>query len=156
MSDAEKIKIKLQEEKHLAPRTRGEIIKDLIDDRYVVKKDGEKIVGFARINKIADEWEEIGSVFVDNDYRSRGLGTSLVKETMQKTSQQYLIGVARGPMSEVIFQRLGFFEIEIRELPINVITGMIKDRVSSGKRLVHLLGTYSKDKSVWVTNYGNR
>ena len=75
---------------------------------------------------------------------------------MKKASRQYLIGVARGPMSELIFQRLGFFEIEIRELPLKVITGMIKDRVGSGKRLIHLLGAYRKDKSVWVTNYGKR
>ena len=62
-------------------------------NEYIVAKVDNEIVGFARIGKnkkdYSDEYGEIYALYVDNNYKGKGIGTKLVKYCFSELEKQY-------------------------------------------------------------------
>jgi len=82
---------------------------------FIVAKDGNKLVGCARIKKFPDGCLELASLAVDSDYRRMGIGKVLVAKILEREPSRpiYLMcSIEKEPFYELN----GFEKIEAKDL----------------------------------------
>jgi amino-acid N-acetyltransferase len=86
---------------------------------FVAENDGE-IIGCCALEVIWSDLAEIKSLAVDENHKSRGVGSSLVNAAVEKAK---LIGVPKIfglTLKPAFFEKLGFKVVDKNELPMKV------------------------------------
>lgn len=83
-------------------------------DEYIVAIDEEKVVGFARFGankkKYPDNYAEIYSIYLDNDYRYKKIGTGLIKYSFEILKNKYeycIISTIESNSANEFYQKIG-------------------------------------------------
>jgi amino-acid N-acetyltransferase len=84
---------------------------------YILAFDGAKLVGFTALHIHAPELAEIRSLIVDESYRNRGVGASLVKLALEEGTALGLKRVLALTYAARFFEKLSFSEIPKESLP---------------------------------------
>jgi amino-acid N-acetyltransferase len=84
---------------------------------YILAFDGEKLIGFTALHIHSPELAEIRSLIVDESYRNRGVGASLVKLAIEEGTALGLMRVLALTYAARFFEKLSFSEIPKESLP---------------------------------------
>ena len=85
---------------------------------YVLAKDNDKLVGYAALHVHSTRLAEIRSLIVQESYRGKNIGESIVKFTLQEAKD---IGVQEDVLVltylPIFFEKMSFVEINKEEIP---------------------------------------
>ena len=84
---------------------------------YTVIKDKNSIVGYGALHIHTKTLAEVRSLVIDLQYRSKGLGSKLVKKMLEEGRELGVKQVFTLTYKKEFFERLGFNEIEKESLP---------------------------------------
>ncbi len=84
---------------------------------YQLTFDGEKLVGFCALHIHTTTLAEVRSLIVDESVRGRGVGSTLVKNTLKEAKELGLKEVLSLTYQQLFFERLDFREIPKESLP---------------------------------------
>ena len=84
---------------------------------YTLAFEGERLVGFVALHIHAPTLAEVRSLVVDRDYRGKGVGSRLVKESIKEAKALGIKELFTLTYQKAFFERLGFREIAKEELP---------------------------------------
>ncbi len=84
---------------------------------YTLAVDGDRLVGFVALHIHAPTLAEVRSLIVDEDYRGKGVGASLVNETVKEATSLGIKDLFTLTYQKSFFERLGFNEIAKEKLP---------------------------------------
>jgi amino-acid N-acetyltransferase len=84
---------------------------------YILAFDDEKLIGFTALHIHSPELAEIRSLIVDEAYRNRGVGASLVKRALEEGTTLGLKRVLALTYAARFFEKLSFSEIPKESLP---------------------------------------
>lgn len=83
-------------------------------NEYVVAIMDDKVVGFARIGpnkkEYSDEYAEVYALYIDNEYRHKGIGTELIKYCFCYLKEKYifcLISTLQQNSSNEFYKKIG-------------------------------------------------
>ncbi len=76
-------------------------------DKNLVATYGEKIVGVVFYDELSNGNGDIG-VFVDRKYRAQGIGTALLKELVNKTTNTLEVTIFAKNKSRSLYEKFGF------------------------------------------------
>ena len=83
-------------------------------DEYLVYEVNNNVVGFIRYGKnrknYDDEYAEIYALYVDNNYKRRGIGKELINYAFNKLKEEYkyvLISTLQNNSANVFYQKIG-------------------------------------------------
>ena len=102
----------------MLPRSLSEIY-DVIRNFWVVEKDG-RIVGAAALSVCWKDIAEIRSLAVAEEAQKRGWGEALVKRCLADAAELKLKRVFTLTFVPEFFSRMGFAEVEKKELPLKI------------------------------------
>lgn len=139
-------------ETNLSPRTFEEVLADILDGQYIILKEQEQIVGFARVKQIAAGWSELGCLYVFNSYRGHGQGECLIRLMIEKAESNNIVSFTNNPAVTDVFQHLGLNKSSFTSLPGRLKYSLILDRMNSWDRLKYALPGIGEKrvKEVWV------
>jgi len=85
---------------------------------YVLAKENDKIVGYAALHVHSKRLAEIRSLIVDEKYRAKNIGESIVKSTLKEAKE---LGVKEDVLVltylPIFFEKMGFVEMNKEEIP---------------------------------------
>ena len=92
--------------------------------------DGEKILGYVEI-RLVDGVIDIMNLFVNEENRKQGIGTSLMNEVIEKEDYNRIMLEVNENNNEAIrlYTRLGFKEISLRDRYYGEDTAIIMEKV---------------------------
>ncbi len=99
----------------LLPRTLNEVYRNLRD--FVVAESGGNVVGVCALSVYWEDLSEIRSLAVDEAHGGRGLGSALVRACLDEARTLGIKRVFALTYRPGFFARLGFHELDKRELP---------------------------------------
>lgn len=108
----------------VAPQIENGIILARSDDEiatnirsYTLAMDGEKLIGFCALHIHSPNLAEIRSMIIDDAYRGKGIGSTLVDKVCQEGQKLGLKEVLALTYQQLFFERLGFIEIPKESIP---------------------------------------
>jgi len=84
---------------------------------YLLACNEEKLVGFCALHLHTSTLGEIRSLVVNEDFRSRGIGQSLITQLLDEAKSLGLKEVLSLTYKQSFFENLGFIEIQKESLP---------------------------------------
>jgi len=99
----------------LLPRTLNEVYRNLRD--FVVAESGGEVIGVCGLSVYWEDLSEIRSLAVDEAHGGKGLGTALVQACLDEAAALGIKRVFALTYRPGFFARLGFRELDKRELP---------------------------------------
>jgi len=85
---------------------------------YVLAKENDKIVGYAALHVHSKRLAEVRSLIVDEKYRAKNIGESIVKSTLKEAKE---LGVKEDVLVltylPIFFEKMGFVEMNKEEIP---------------------------------------
>lgn len=84
------------------------------EHKYLVAKDGSKVVGYIGVEKILDETHII-NMAVHSDFRGKGVGKRLMQHVLNDEDVFFLEVRASNEVAKSIYQRYGFKVIDTRK-----------------------------------------
>ncbi|HIP28976.1 MAG TPA: N-acetyltransferase [Sulfurovum sp.] len=85
---------------------------------YVLAKENDKIVGYAALHVHSKRLAEVRSLIVDEKYRAKNIGESIVKFTLKEAKE---LGVKEDVLVltylPIFFEKMGFVEMNKEEIP---------------------------------------
>jgi len=84
---------------------------------YLLACNEEKLVGFCALHLHTSTLGEIRSLVVNEDFRSRGIGQSLITQLLDEANSLGLKEVLSLTYKQSFFENLGFIEIQKESLP---------------------------------------
>ena len=84
---------------------------------YILAKDEDKLVGFLALHIHNDKLAEIRSLIVNEDYRKKSIGQTLIKEALSEGERLAVSEVLVLTYRWEIFAKSGFVEIPKESLP---------------------------------------
>jgi amino-acid N-acetyltransferase len=84
---------------------------------YVLAVDGEVLTGFAALHIYSPSLAEIRSLVVKEDYRSKGVGTEIIRALEIEAKALGLKKLLALTYQQGFFEKAGFIEIEKSEIP---------------------------------------
>ena len=84
------------------------------EHKYLVAKDGNKVVGYIGIEKILDETHII-NMAVDPDYRGQGIAKRLMQHVLNDEDVFFLEVRASNETAKSVYERYGFKVISTRK-----------------------------------------
>jgi amino-acid N-acetyltransferase len=104
----------------MLPRTLNELYEHL-RDFHVYEENGE-LVGVCALHVSWDGLAEIRSLAVRKDRTKRGIGSSLVRQCLSEAASIQVARVFVLTYQDVFFRRLGFSDVDKKELPHKIWT----------------------------------
>ncbi|KFZ44051.1 acetyltransferase [Smithella sp. SC_K08D17] len=101
----------------MLPRSLMDIYNSLRDFFVYYDEDKSQVTGICAMNIIWENLAEIRSLYVDENYRKRGIGRELVEACVSETITLGLFKVFTLTYKKDFFIRLGFKEIDKNLLP---------------------------------------
>ncbi|KAA8496498.1 hypothetical protein FVE85_0227 [Porphyridium purpureum] len=116
-------------------------------ERFVVAETAEeglsdeegsrKVVGFGQVRPVSDSAQELASVFVEREYRRRGIASAVIQELVTLHAEDergiYLMTLSR---TVGLYEALGFRSIPASELPLSMrvefLLGRVVARIAAG------------------------
>ncbi|MBD3208558.1 MAG: GNAT family N-acetyltransferase [Candidatus Nealsonbacteria bacterium] len=80
-------------------------------DSFVVAKEGDMVVGCTRIKKLPGDCLELASLAVLSEYRRKGIGSTLIKEILEKEQKRPIYLITSSDMIN-FYQNFGFMVTE--------------------------------------------
>ncbi|HWO72165.1 MAG TPA: N-acetyltransferase [Dehalococcoidia bacterium] len=102
----------------MLPRTMGEVYENL-RDFYVVRDQG-RLLGCVALHIVWADMAEVKSLAVAEEAQSRGLGSLLVRATIEEGRQLGLERLFALTYRPAFFERLGFVQADVMSLPRKV------------------------------------
>jgi len=102
----------------MLPRTMGEVYENL-RDFYVVRDQG-RLLGCVALHIVWADMAEVKSLAVSEEAQSRGLGSLLVRATIEEGRQLGLERLFALTYRPAFFERLGFVQADVMTLPRKV------------------------------------
>lgn len=96
-------------------RNRDEIARNIRS--YTLVKRDEKLIGLVALHIHTAELGEVRSLFVHKDFRREGVANQLINLVISEGKALNLKSVLTLTYRDSLFRRIGFVEIEKRELP---------------------------------------
>jgi GNAT superfamily N-acetyltransferase len=129
------------------------------DGCFVMEHD-KKVVGTATTISYENRFAWVGMVLVDPEYRKQGIGTQLLKKTVEYLDQRHVptIKLDATPLGKPLYQKLGFVpEFEIERLVLKrpseaASTALRSKRTHVGK--VEMEQVVRMDREVFGANRG--
>ena len=104
----------------MLPRTLNELYEHL-RDFHVYEENGE-LIGVCALHVSWDGLAEIRSLAVRRDQTKRGIGSSLVQQCLSEAASIQVARVFVLTYQDVFFRRLGFSDVDKKELPHKIWT----------------------------------
>lgn len=108
----------------VAPQIENGVILARSDDEiatnirsYTLAMDGEKLIGFCALHIHSPNLAEIRSMIIDETYRGKKIGSTLVDTVCQEGKKLGLHEVLALTYQQLFFERLGFIEIPKESIP---------------------------------------
>ena len=79
--------------------------------------DDNELIGFGAWDNIGEDWREIGPFYALNKHRGKRLGAQIVESLIKLNSAKRLYLVTKNPIVKKLALRLGFHQVNARELP---------------------------------------
>lgn len=95
-------------------RTKEIIEKTIINSFCYGVFDDKKLIGFARVVSDYATMFWIGDVYIDKDYRGKGLGKKLVKCILETPEFENLRGILATSDAHGLYEKFGFKRVESR------------------------------------------
>ncbi|WP_345991182.1 N-acetyltransferase [Sulfurimonas sp. HSL-1716] len=99
----------------ILPRSNDEIATNIRS--YMLAFDEEKLVGFCALHVHSPALAEIRSLIIREEYRSKGIGSKIVKRCLEEAKGLGLKQVLSLTYKQSFFEKLGFMEIPKESLP---------------------------------------
>ena len=84
--------------------------------KFVIAKDGEKIIGCIRIKVIGDDCLELSSLGVLSEYRGQGIGSRLAEEVLAREKRRPVF-LLTSDDKETFYKNFGFAIVAPESLP---------------------------------------
>ncbi len=104
----------------MLPRTLNELYEHL-RDFHVYEENGE-LVGVCALHLSWDGLAEIRSLAVKKNWAGRGIGSALVRQCLSEAASLSATRVFVLTYQDVFFRKLGFFDVDKKELPHKIWT----------------------------------
>jgi len=104
----------------MLPRTLNELYEHLRD--FHVYEDNGEVIGVCALHVSWDGLAEIRSLAVRKDRTGRGIGSSLVRQCLSEAASIQVARVFVLTYQAVFFRRLGFSDVDKKELPHKIWT----------------------------------
>lgn len=140
---------KINRNPFLSPRTAGEIDSDIGERNILVIKSQQEVIAFLRKKRLTEEWIEIGSLYVEPEFRGWGLAQRLVSEAAKIPKENFL-AIVSNETAEKVFENAGFVKTHRKEIPLAIFKELIKDRSGSIARVRRSLTNSIRGTSFWV------
>lgn len=102
----------------MLPRTMGEVYENIRD--FFVLRDGDQFLGCAALHIVWSDLAEVKSLAVPEGVQARGLGSLLVRATVEEAKAIGLERVFALTYRPAFFERLGFVQADVMTLPRKV------------------------------------
>ncbi len=102
----------------MLPRTMGEVYENIRD--FFVLRDGDQFLGCVALHIVWSDLAEVKSLAVPEGVQTRGLGSRLVRATLDEAEQIGLERVFALTYRPALFERLGFEQADVMTLPRKV------------------------------------
>lgn len=99
----------------ILPRTNDEIATNIRS--YFIAMEADKLVGFVALHIHSPNLAELRSMIIDQNYRGRNIGTTLVEKACEEGRHLGLQEVLALTYQQRFFERLGFVEIPKESIP---------------------------------------
>ncbi len=104
----------------MLPRTLNELYEHLRD--FHVYEENGSLVGVCALHISWDGLAEIRSLAVKKDWAGRGIGSALVRQCLSEAASLNAIRVFVLTYQDVFFRKLGFSDVDKKELPHKIWT----------------------------------
>jgi amino-acid N-acetyltransferase len=84
---------------------------------YIVARDNEKIIGFVALHIHTEQLAEVRSLIVDESYRHKNIGKSLIKKAIDEGRDLGLETILVLTYKRELFESFGFVEISKESIP---------------------------------------
>ncbi len=102
----------------MLPRTMGEVFENIRD--FFVLRDGDQFLGCTALHIVWSDLAEVKSLSVTEAVQARGVGSMLVRATLEEASKIGLGHVFALSYKPGFFERLGFEQADVMTLPRKV------------------------------------
>ncbi|MBN2871157.1 MAG: N-acetyltransferase [Campylobacterales bacterium] len=99
----------------ILPRSNDEIATNIRS--YFIAQDAGRLVGFVALHIHSPQLAELRSMIIDQHYRGRNIGTTLVEKACEEGRHLGLKEVLALTYQQRFFERLGFVEIPKESIP---------------------------------------
>ena len=139
----------INSESGMAKTDLGEVLTELIRGDFALEFDTNgEVVGWARKLDYANDWSEIGSVWVDVAHRGQGIALKLTKQLIEDGEQRRWWSATENPAMARVLEKCGFAPKTMTYLPLGVLIGVVRERGRVAGRL-HQVMTRSK-REIWI------
>jgi amino-acid N-acetyltransferase len=101
----------------MLPRSLMDMYGNLRDFIVYIDEEKQSIVGTCAMSIVWDNLAEIRSLYVDDDYRKRGIATNLVEACISEAITLELFRVFSLTYQVEFFRKIGFVEVDKTTLP---------------------------------------
>ena len=102
----------------MLPRTMGEVYENIRD--FFVLRDGEQFLGCTALHIVWSDLAEVKSLSVSEAVQARGVGSMLVRATLEEAAKIGMDRVFALSYRPAFFERLGFAQADVMTLPRKV------------------------------------
>ncbi len=99
----------------ILPRSDDEVATNIRS--YFIARDDNKLIGFTALHIHSQNLAEIRSLIVDKNYRGKGIGKELIKQTILEAKKLKVKKIFTLTYEKIFFEKMGFREIAKELLP---------------------------------------
>lgn len=141
--------------KNLQPLDLEEIVHDMINGNIFLKKTNEgEIIGFVRTLELNNQWMEVGSLYVNEQFRGtpEHFGTNLLMQALDSIHRRKKSAIAFTDSEVVKKMNEKLNGYKTNKLPSNVFLSLLKDRMRNNDAIGHIITTLHTRgiKSVYI------
>lgn len=144
LKDAISIYDATNSKKNLMPLELEEIIHDISSGNFITKKAGDgEIIGFIRIHQLTDQWVEVGSLYVDPNYRKNDehYGSKLLEKALDYVQSHKKSSISFTNNQTAMAMCNKNLGRKVRILPLAIIIPLIKERSRNVSTINHVIST---------------
>jgi len=123
----------IKKEKHLLPQKPFDLMKQYLQGLSVIVVNKGMIVAHVTLWELEENWYEVGTIWVNNDYRKHGLGRKIMKQVLSDNVEKKILGTSTNSVMQVICVECKMDNLSFNDLPPNIhIATCICDKSKTG------------------------
>lgn len=112
LADIDDYPLLLQKDKHILSET---LYRSLKSRNVILAKEGEEIVGFLRYNLFWDNTPFMNMLYVEQEWRNKGVGTQLVENWMElmrlQKHKKVFTSSQANESAQYFYRKIGFLDV---------------------------------------------
>lgn len=131
---------KIKYEKDLSFKTKKQVKEAIFNGNSLLLYYGKQLVGFVMSENVCHDWYELGSMYIENEHRSKGLSILLLNNLVSDINKSYYFYTFHDFIKKIMSERYNFTTGRINDLPFCARFGLIKRRLN----LIRIIGILFK------------